>query len=45
MVGLMVTHKQIWWNKESLNTTYNITTLTINKYIFDFTLNLVGNEC
>ena len=26
MEGLMVTHKQIWWDKESFNTTYNNTT-------------------
>ena len=27
MIGLMVTHKQLCWNKESLNTTYNNTRL------------------
>ena len=27
VVGLIVTHKQMWWDKESLYTTYNNTTL------------------
>ena len=27
VVGLMVTHKHIWWDKESLYATYNNTTL------------------
>ena len=32
MVGLMVAHKQIWWDKESFNTTYNRTFLLLKIY-------------
>ena len=40
----MVTHKQIWWDKESFNTTYNNTTGGTSEKILEEMENLLADK-